>query len=31
MKYNTNAQMAGLAAHLGNQHKSILKRWRTAT
>ncbi len=31
MKNNRNAQMAGLAAHLGNQRKSILKRWRTAT
>lgn len=31
MKNDTHAQMAGLAAHLGNKRKLILKRWRTAT
>jgi signal transduction histidine kinase len=31
MKNKSNAQMAGLAAHLGSQRKAILKRWRTAT
>ncbi len=31
MKNDTNAQMAELAAHLGNQRKVILKRWRAAT
>lgn len=31
MKNDTRAQFAGLAAHLGNQRKVILKRWRTAT
>lgn len=31
MKNYTHAQMADLAAHLGNKRKLILKRWRTAT
>jgi hypothetical protein len=31
MKNKTNALMAELAAHLGNQRKAILKRWRKAT
>ncbi len=31
MKNDRNAKLAGLAEHLGNQSKVILKRWRTAT
>ncbi len=31
MKNDTHAQLSGLATHLGNQRKAILKRWRTAT
>ena len=31
MKNNLRAQMAGLAEHLGNQRKTILKCWREAT
>jgi len=31
MKKDTNAQMAGLAEHLKNQRKAILKRWRKET
>lgn len=31
MKNTIDAQMAGLAEHLGNQRKLILKRWRAAT
>lgn len=31
MKNETHAQMAGLAEHLGNKRKLILKRWRRAT
>ena len=31
MKNDTHAQMAGLAEHLGNKRKLILKRWRRAT
>lgn len=31
MKNDTHAHLAGLATHLGNQRKAILKRWRTAT
>jgi signal transduction histidine kinase len=31
MKNDTHSQLAGLALHLCNQRKSILKRWRKAT
>jgi signal transduction histidine kinase len=31
MKNKTHAQLAGLATHLGNKRKLILKRWRSAT